>query len=179
MFVTAAGDVRGQSAAVDTAAAAHTYRVEVTAAGAVSVAYDGTPMLTGTTYTSKEAFGDVPRILWGEGSKIASGKQAWVSFQHNAAVCSPATTPTPTPTPGCDAVAPGTLAAVRCHLDALGAQIAADATLGSYGPKLASRLDRATAFARQGDEACASGDAKTASRRMKQAQKLSRRWRTG
>ena len=78
----------------------------------------------------------------------------------------------PTPTPECDAVAPGTLAALRCHLDALGAQIAADATLGSYGPKLASTLDRATAFAGQGDEACVSGDAKTASRRMKQAQKL-------
>ena len=172
IFVTSAGDVRGQSAAVDTTAAAHTYRVEVTAAGAVSVAYDGTPTLTGTTYTSKDAFGDVPRILWGEGSKIASGKEAWVSFQHNAAVCSPATTPTPTPTPTCDGVAPGTLAEVRCHLDALAAQITADATLGSYGPKLSSQLDRATTFARQGDEACTSGDAKTASRRMKQAQKL-------
>src|SRR5262245_33233169 len=49
IFVTGSGDVRGQSAAVDTAGAPHTYRIEVTAAGAVSVRYDGTPMLTSTT----------------------------------------------------------------------------------------------------------------------------------
>ena len=67
---------------------------------------------------------------------------------------------------------PGSLADVRCRLDALGAQIATDATLGSFGPKLGSTLQRATALARQGDDACAANDVKTASRRMKQAQKL-------
>src|SRR5262245_44908162 len=64
IFLTADGDVRGQSAAVDTTATAHTYHIEVTSAGAVSVAYDGTPTLTGATYTSAEAFGGAPRILW-------------------------------------------------------------------------------------------------------------------
>jgi hypothetical protein len=129
-------------------------------------------MLTGATYTSEDAFGDVPRILWGEGSKIASGKEAWVAFQHNAAVCSPATTPTPDADAECAAVAPGTLAEV-----ALPPRRARRADLRrrdarQLRPKLASQLDRATAFARQGDEACTAGDAKTASRRMKQAQKL-------
>lgn len=171
IFVTADGDVRGQSAAVDTAAAAHTYRVEVTAAGAVRVAYDGTPTLTGATYTSADAFGGAPRILWGEGSKLASGREAWMSFQHNAATCGGGTTST-TLASQCTAMTPGSLDDVRCRLDALGAQIAADATLGSFGPKLGSTLQRATALARQGDDACAANDVKTASRRMKQAQKL-------
>ena len=171
IFVTADGDVRGQSAAVDTAAAAHTYHVEVTRAGAVSVAYDGTPTLTGATYTSADAFGGTPRILWGEGSKFASGRETWTSFQHNAAVCSPSTTPTTLPSQ-CTGTTPGSLDDVRCRLDALGAAIAADTTLGSFGPKLGDTLQRATALARQGDDACGANDLKTASRRMKQAQKL-------
>src|SRR5262249_25647575 len=87
VFVPPAGDVRGQSAMVDTSSAAHTYHIEVTAAGAVSVAYDGTPTLTGAIYSSAPAFGSVPRILWGEGSKVAFGKEAWTSLKHNAAVC--------------------------------------------------------------------------------------------
>ena len=47
-------------------------------------------------------------------------------------------------------------------------------TLGSFGPKLGSQLQRATALARQTDDACAANDVKTASRRMKQAQKFLR-----
>jgi hypothetical protein len=171
IFLTADGDVRGQSAAVDTTATAHTYHIEVTRAGAVSVAYDGTPTLTGATYTSAAAFGGAPRILWGEGSKFATGRETWTAFQHNAAVCSPATTPTTLPSQ-CTGMTPGSLDDVDCRLEALGAQIAADATLGSFGPKLGSQLQRATALARQGDDACGSNDVKTASRRMKQAQKL-------
>ena len=94
----------------------------------MSVRYDGTPMLTGTTYTSAPAFGPEPRILWGEGSVVASGKESWVSFRHNAARCGGATTSTTLP-PACAATVPGSLAAVRCRLDALAAQIAADVTL--------------------------------------------------
>jgi len=171
IFLDADGDVRGQSAAVDTTAAAHTYHIEVTRAGAVTVAYDGTPTLTGATYTSADAFGGAPRILWGEGSKFASGRESWVSFQHNAAVCSPATTPTTLPSQ-CAGSTPGSLDDVRCRLDALAAQLAADTTLGSFGPKLGGQLQRATGFAGQGGDACATNDVKTASRRMKQAQKL-------
>jgi hypothetical protein len=179
VFVTAAGDVRGQSAAVDTTATAHTYHVEVTAAGAVSVRYDGTPMLTGATYTSAEAFGPAPRILWGEGSKFASGKEAWISFAHNAAVCktttpttSDSSTTTSTLPPQCNGMAPGSLAAVRCHLEVLGGQIASDTSLGSFGSRLGRALDRAVALARQGDDACAADDGTTARRRMKQTQRL-------
>lgn len=61
---------------------------------------------------------------------------------------------------------------VVCRLDALAGQIAGDAALGSYGSKLGRTLDRATGRARAGDAACTANDVKTASRRMKQTQKL-------
>ena len=194
IFVTATGDVRGQRVAVDTASAPHTYHIEVTAAGAVSVRYDGTPMLTGTTYTSAPAFGDVPRILWGEGSIVAFGTESWFAFRHNAAVCPSGTTTTSVSTTstvtsasstvtsasstttstlpaGCDG-APGSLATVICRLDALGTDIAGDSiALGGIGSKLGHTLARATALAQQGDDACGSNDSKKASRRMKQTQK--------
>jgi hypothetical protein len=98
IFLTADGDVRGPSASVDTDGAFHTYRIEITAAGVVTVAYDGTPTLTGATYTSAPAFGAVPRILWGEGSIVAFGTHAWESFRHNAATCDSGTTTTGVPT---------------------------------------------------------------------------------
>jgi hypothetical protein len=179
----------GQSAAVDTANAARTYHIEVTAVGGVSVRYDGTPMLTGTTYTSAPAFGSVPRILWGEGSIVAFGKASWISFRHDAAVCPSGTTTMEVPTTstivsgsstttstlpsGCEGMAPGSLALVRCRLDALGGEIAADGTaLGSLGSKLGRTLARATTLAGEGSDACATNDAKTASPRMKQTQQL-------
>jgi hypothetical protein len=98
IFLTADGDVRGPSAAVDTDGAFHTYRIEITAAGAVTVFYDGTSTLTGATYTSAPAFGAVPRILWGEGSIAAFGTHDWQSFRHNAATCGSGTTTTGVPT---------------------------------------------------------------------------------
>jgi hypothetical protein len=267
IFLTADGDVRGPSASVDTDGAAHTYRIEVTAAGVVTVSYDGTPTLTGATYTNAAAFGSVPRILWGEGSIVALGTQAWESFRHNAATCGSGTTttgapsttttstteaststaeipttsststepsssttvepttssssttveattsssttlvvpttsstsqPAPTSTststslppasttsstahstttstvpPGtCDDVSPGSLAAVRCRLDILAARIDGETGLGKLRAKLASTLDRAIALAGEADAACTAADTKTASRRMKQVQKL-------
>jgi hypothetical protein len=98
MFLTGDGDVRGASAVVDTDAAPHTYRIEITAAGAVSVSYDGTPTLSGTTFTSASAFGPDPRVLWGEGSVLTFGTEAWTSFRHNAALCESGTTTTVTTT---------------------------------------------------------------------------------
>ena len=98
IFLTTTGDVRGQSAMVDTDDAAHTYRISITAAGAVTVLYDGASTLTGTTYTSATAFGPQTRIIWGEGSIQAFGSHAWESFRHNAATCPGATTSTTTST---------------------------------------------------------------------------------
>ncbi len=188
IFLTGAGDVRGPSAAVDTQSAFHVYHIEITAAGAVTVSYDGTPKLTGATYSSVPAFGPVPRILWGEGSIVAFGTEEWSSFRHNAATCDGATTTlagttstttttvagaTTTLPPGeCDDAAPGTLAAVRCRLDILSARISGDNGLGALGPKLAAMLTHAVTLNGQADAACIGTDAKTASRRMKQVQKL-------
>lgn len=189
IFLTGTGDVRGDTAAVDTEAAFHVYHIEITAAGAVTVRYDGTPTLTGTTYPSVPAFGPTPRILWGEGSIVAFGTEQWSSFRHNAATCGGATTTlggsTTTTTSGgatttsitmppgeCDDAAPGSLAAVRCQLDVLSARIAGESGLGTLGPKLAATLARAVTLDGQADAACIGSEAKTASRRMKQVQKL-------
>lgn len=98
MFLAAAGGVRGASATVDTDGALHTYRIEITAAGAVTVAYDGTPTLSGSTFTDASTFGPDPMILWGDGSSSASGTEAWSSFRHDAAVCESGTTTTITTT---------------------------------------------------------------------------------
>ena len=92
IFLTASGDVRGQSATVDTDGAAHTYHIEVTSAGAVTVLYDGVPTLTGTTYTNASVFGAARRLIWGEGADEASGSHVWESFKHNAATCPTGTT---------------------------------------------------------------------------------------
>ena len=62
------------------------------------------------------------------------------------------------------------LVAVRCRLDVLGGQIAAEPTLGAFGAKLGHVLGRAAALARRGDDACAANDAGKARRRLKQVQ---------
>ena len=98
IFLTASGDVRGQSATVDTDGAAHTYRITVAAAGTVTVFYDGAPTLTGATYTSASVFGSQGRIIWGEGAGEAFGSHAWESVRHNAATCQSGTTTTTTST---------------------------------------------------------------------------------
>jgi hypothetical protein len=99
IFLTGAGDVRAQTATVDTDGAAHTYRIEVTAAGAVTVFYDGVSTLTGSTYTSAAAFGSVRSVIWGEGSNAASGSHVWESVAHNLATCPSGTTSSTTTLP--------------------------------------------------------------------------------
>jgi len=188
MFLTADGDVRGNTAVVDTESAFHVYHIEISAAGAVTVRYDGTPMLTGTTYSSVPAFGPVPRILWGEGSIVAFGTEQWSSFRHNAATCGSATTTLPASTtttpsggatttstipPGeCSDAVPGSLAAVRCRLDILYARIAGESGLGTLRTRLGATLARAMTLDGQADAACIGTDPQTASRRVKQVQKL-------
>jgi hypothetical protein len=184
IFLTGVGDVRTQTASVDTDGASHIYRVEVTAAGAVTVFYDGIATLTGTIYMSADAFGPVRRIIWGEGSHIASGAHVWESVAHNLATCPSGTTSTTTtlasattsttlPSPDCDDnVAPGTVNTVRCRLGVLADQIAAAKGLGQFRAKLQSTLTQASGHVDQAVSACETGDDKTASRRMKQTGKF-------
>jgi hypothetical protein len=176
--------VRSQTASVDTEGASHVYRVAVTAAGAVTVFYDGTATLSGTISMSADAFGPVRRVIWGEGSHIASGAHVWESVAHNLATCPGATTSTTTtlasgttsttlPPPDCgDDVAPGTVNTVRCRLGILADQIASTNGLGQFRAKLQSTLTQASGRVDEAVSACDTGDDKTASRRMKQTGKL-------
>src|SRR5262249_2553280 len=157
---------RSQAASVDTEGASHTYRIELTAAGAVTVFYDGTATLSGTIYMSSDAFGPVRRIIWGEGSHIASGAHVWESVAHNLAPCPRGTTSPPTTLASAttsttlsssdcgDDVAPGTVNAVRCRLGVLADQIAARNGLGQFRAKLQSTLTQASGFANQAVSAC-------------------------
>jgi hypothetical protein len=184
IFLTGVGDVRSQTANVDTEGGSHTYRIEVTAAGAVTVFYDGTATLAGTISMSVDAFGPVRRIIWGEGSHIASGAHVWESVAHNLATCptgttsttttlASATTSTTVPPSECgDDAAPGTVRTLRCRLRILADQIAAANGLGQFRAKIQSTLTQASARVDQAVSACATGDDKTASRRMKQTGKF-------
>ena len=185
IFLTGVGDVRSQTANVDTDGATHTYRIEVTGAGAVTVFYDGTATLAGTISMSADAFGPVRRIIWGEGSHIASGSHVWESVAHNLATCPTGTTSTTTtlssattssttlPPSECgDDAAPGTVTTVRCRLGILADQIAAANGLGQFRAKLQSTLTQASGRVDEAVSACDGNDAKTASRRMKQTGKL-------
>jgi hypothetical protein len=190
IFLVGDGEVVGQTASVDTDGAGHTYRVEVTAAGAVSVSYDGTPTLTGATFTSAPSFGASRRIIWGEGSISARGTHAWESFAHNGTACGSGTTttslaPAPTttsttvvgattttlPSADCEEAVPGSLVAVRCRLEALRGRIENE-DLGKYRAKLLSTLGKAMNRGTEGMTACESADDKTARRRVKQLQKF-------
>ena len=176
IFLTTSGDVRGTSATVDTDEAAHTYRIEVTGGGAVTVFYDGVSTLTGITYTNAEAFGGERRLLWGEGPIQASGSLIWESFKHNAASCSSGTTTTTTlPPASCDRDVPGSLGALLCRLDILAARMDQMNVPGPFRVKLRSSLDRANARTREAMAACTVGDPGSATRRTKQVGKLLRK----
>ncbi len=74
--------VVGAQAFVDTQALPHTYRIEVTAAGVVSVYYDGLLTLTGVVYFDT-AFEDSSYLWWGDGTSHASGTSYWERVTHN------------------------------------------------------------------------------------------------
>ena len=70
IFLTANGDVKGPSAAVQTDDALHTYRIVIdgTATGSpVTVFRDGVLTLTGATFTDPAANGPVERVRLGRG----------------------------------------------------------------------------------------------------------------
>jgi hypothetical protein len=85
IFLLAADLVRGASAAVDTNDAFHTYRIEVnTSTGAIDVFYDGSFLLSGTTFSDVATHGSVARVSFGEGSIFATGTTEWEFVRHNA-----------------------------------------------------------------------------------------------
>lgn len=95
LFFNANEFSNGPVVSVDTNDAFHTYRIDVSATGALSLRYDGNLILTGQTYTSAGNHGAVGRIFWGEGSILATGTSEWKSFQHNALVEDPSPVPLP------------------------------------------------------------------------------------
>jgi hypothetical protein len=181
MYLVGAGNVVGDSATVDTSGAFHTYRLAITGDGAVSVDYDGTPMLAGQTFASATTFGARRRIVWGDTADAAFGSHAWESVAHNGAACGAATTtsttgPSPTtttapPPAGCDDVQPGSLEALGCRLERLEDRIDEEDALGSYRAKLLATVGKAIDRGGDGVAACSGGDAKTARRRVKQLQR--------
>jgi len=74
--------VIGPQAFVDTQILPHTYRIEVTGAGAVSVYYDGVLTLSGVVYYDPP-FEDSSYLWWGDGTSHASGRSYWESVTHN------------------------------------------------------------------------------------------------
>lgn len=91
--------VIGPQATLDTQSAFHTYRIEVTAAGAVSVFYDGTLTLSGVVYFDI-AFEDSTYLWWGDGTSHASGTSHWEYLAHNGHAFDGCPTPVPPTTWG-------------------------------------------------------------------------------
>ncbi len=77
-------DVKGMSVSVDTDQSAHIYRIVVLSNGSISVYYDGTNVLTGTTFSNGSYWGNVLGLYWGDLTGSAYSIQYWVDFKHNA-----------------------------------------------------------------------------------------------
>jgi hypothetical protein len=151
IFITATGDVVGDSAMVDTDDAFHDYRLEIETDGGVTILYDGVPMLSGATFVSSNNHGPDDRVFWGEGSIHTFGVLDWQFVRHTALFPVPTTTTSTTsttiPTSICgDANAdtliaatdallilqtavgqPHVCPATRCDVDNSGAVVASDA----------------------------------------------------
>lgn len=84
VLLTTTSECGGQvSATVDTDGDFHVYRLAITGS-AVQLSYDGSPILSSSTYYSLSDHAGAPRILWGEGSSLASGHSEWSWVRHNA-----------------------------------------------------------------------------------------------
>ena len=79
-----------------------------------------------------------------------------------------ATTTTSAPPGGCDLDAP-TFASIGCRLDGLLVRIAGETSLGDYRQKLPPLLAAAAARLDEAARSCGAGDAKRASKKIKQA----------
>jgi hypothetical protein len=76
---------------VDTDDAFHTYRLEIDAAGDISVFYDGVLTLSGSSFTSASANGSAPRVGSGMSSSFSHGTAEWAFVEHDAGVGEPGT----------------------------------------------------------------------------------------
>lgn len=82
IFLNSDENVRGPEAVID-ATVMHTYRLEIDlGSGDVAVLVDGTPTLSGSTFTEPTTTTDY--VFFGEGSSFAFGVSEWESFQHDA-----------------------------------------------------------------------------------------------
>ncbi len=83
LFLWSSFEVIGDSDASDTDSIYHTYRIEVTAAGAVSVFKDNLLLLSGSTFN--HFLNPVnQQIYWGDGTGNAYGESRWINVKHNA-----------------------------------------------------------------------------------------------
>lgn len=80
MFILAGVVTRGMTANVDTDNSFHTYRIEETAGGSITVYYDGVAVLTGSNFAEANYWAAC--IVWGSGCN-ATGVSKWLSFSHN------------------------------------------------------------------------------------------------
>jgi hypothetical protein len=117
IFVLSGDLVRGQSAAVPTSDAMHTYRILVNGSS-FAVHRDGIPTLSGTMFSNPN-FQPSKGILWGEASSLAHGTSDWEFFEYAESLvdCSvasstnetadfgPGLTSWPNPMPGSSVVA--------------------------------------------------------------------------
>ena len=84
IFLWSSFDVRGLTANVDTDQSAHIYRIVVSAGGAIRVYQDNSIVLTGSTFSFGNYWGDILGLYWGDLSGSAQSVQNWVYFKHNA-----------------------------------------------------------------------------------------------
>jgi len=75
-------ELLGDQAFVETDDDFHTYRIEVTNNGEISVFYNDTLTLTGTTFANP-GFGDLQALGWGDTAGPGYGISKWLYFRHN------------------------------------------------------------------------------------------------
>ncbi len=83
IFLWSSFEVIGDSDASDTDSIFHTYRIEVTTAGSVSVFKDNVLTLSGSTFN--HFLNPVSQqIYWGDGTGNAYGESRWINVKNNA-----------------------------------------------------------------------------------------------
>ena len=183
IFLLTDATTRGAAASVDTDGAAHTYRIQMAATGAIQVLYDGALKLSGQAFPSATPaqinFGDVTD------DPAVTGSAEWIHVQHNAATCSVSTTSTTvtsttvvttssstttsTVPPACDGVPVGpTFRSLNCRIADLMVQVQAEAALGELRAKLEQKLGKAKERKEQAESFCLEPTLKKARSRLKQ-----------
>lgn len=90
MFLLAADNERGPEVAIPTSDTFHTYTVDIDPATfAITVSYDGDPLLTGTAIARGTPIPS--RVYFGDTTGYAAGRSHWEWFRHDA--LKPATCP--------------------------------------------------------------------------------------